>query len=149
MQLEIAELDISQLQLEGSLLITAEDAIGHTNGRRQLSYSHNIGKCTLKNVQVGNKGIDRSAGNQYWKNQINRLECLRIHIEGSGEFYADNVHFEGDQTIVVPDGIKTTAFMRDGKLALRQDKIDQPTWSWHYHFDENDRIVLKREEKAR
>jgi len=145
LQLDIAELDIGQLHLDGSLLINAECILGHMNGKRQMTYSKNNGKCTLRNVQIQNRGIDRTAANIFWKNQIERNECLRINIQGSGEFYAENVHFNGDLTIEVPDGYKITAVMEKGKIAYRKERIAKPSWHWHYRFDENDRIVLKRE----
>lgn len=143
LQLEIAEADIENLQVDGSLCIRAEQIMGHCeNGI--LHYSESCGKCVLKNVHVRNLGIDRAAQNVYWKNEIFRKEACILTIQGNGEFYAENVCFEGDWNIVVESGTRVTAYSENGMIKFAVQPIVQPGWKWKYDFDEEDQIILTR-----
>ncbi len=146
-QLDIAEVEIKNIDLNGSLRVFATHIFGHHNANHEIIYSSKNGKCTLKGVKIRNLGIDRSAENVYWKFGIKRHESLHIHISGSGEFYAENVVFDGDFDIKVPDGYKITAYNDKDKVLFKQEKIDTPTWEWKYRFDENDQVVLQREQR--
>ena len=128
LQLEIAEVQISNLDLDGCLIVDA----GSLDG-----------KCILENVTVTNAGINRKASNIYWQNKIFRDEELRISIHGSGEFVARDVEFVGSHIIDVPDGFRVTAFMDGGNVGYRKEKIDHPSWEWKYSFDAKNDIVLK------
>ena len=108
MQLEIADVFLNDLVLDGSLLVLAKNVLGH-DSQGIVRYSHNTGKCVLKNVRVKNKGINRKTTRRYWKNQIKRHEALKIILQGHSEFYAENITFEGDQTLVVPHGERWVA----------------------------------------
>lgn len=143
MQLEIAELDIQDLSLEGSLLITAESVLGK-NKSGSIAYSEDTGKCVLHNVKIINQGIDNKASNQFWKNQIFRHEVLQITLKGNAEFFAENVIITGSHIIEVPDGHRMIAEMEGGKVNFRLEKIARPTWYWAYAFDAEDRIKLKK-----
>lgn len=129
-QLEIAEADLKNVSVEGSLIVTAQ----------QIQY----GKCTLKNVQVKNLGIDREKTHGYWKNDLVRKEALQIILEGNGEFIAENLTISGAQEIRVPNGHKVTALDDQGTLVLKMERISKPTWCWEYSFDKDNKIVLKR-----
>jgi hypothetical protein len=150
LQLEIAEIDIENIDLKGSLIIEATDVMGGVDERGILNYGKYYGKCTLKNVKVVNKGINKQAPNCYWKNEINRLESLNIKLIGDAEFIAENVTFNGNFEIEVKDGERIVVTQEeDDGYALkihRQDKSfpirGQAYWS--YSFDNEDRIVLNR-----
>lgn len=143
LQLEIAECFIENLHLDGTLLVTAQDVFGSNSQGKMVTFNHQNEKCILKNVTVKNAGIDRSAQNTYWKNQIKRKEALQITLEGNAEFFAEDVVFEGNFSINVPSGHRMTAFMQDGKVFTKLEKISQPSWYWSYTFDVDDRIQLK------
>lgn len=143
MQLEIAELDMCQLTLSGSLLITAEAPYGHTK-QEVISYGEDSGKCVLHNVTVKNEGIDRQAPNQYWKNQIFRKESLHIILRGNAEFFAENATITGSHLIDVPDGHRMLVETLRGSLSFHLEKIAAPTWYWGYSFDTEERIRLKK-----
>lgn len=144
LQLEIAEADIENLDLDGSLCIQAEQVMGHSeNGIQQ--YSAFCGKCVLKNVKVRNQGIDAKAPNIFWKNEIFRKEACRILIQGDGEFYAEDVSLEGDLRIDVPAGTRVTAYDEKGELKWKSERIDRPSWSWKYHVDDADQILLSKD----
>ena len=70
--------------------------MGHKEKDGLIKYSENTGKCTLHRIAVKNKGIDRTAQNQYWKNQISRYESVEIYLGESSEFHAENITLEGD-----------------------------------------------------
>jgi UDP-N-acetylglucosamine pyrophosphorylase len=134
MQLEIAEVLIESLDLEGSLLIEAKDVMGHVENKL-LHYSYHSGKCVLKDVKVRNQGMNRDNKNLYWKNAHGRKEAFTLILEGSGEFYAENVTIEGNLEIRVPDGFRFTLFQNvNGTLSIEKEKIESPTWHWEYRL---------------
>lgn len=142
LQLEVADVNIEGLTLHGSLIVHAEDPLGETDAAGLLHYGARCGKCTLKNVTVDNRGIDYSADNCYWKNVMHRHEVVRIVLHGHAEFYAENVTISGSHTIEVRNGYRVTAYEESGQLCFLQEKIDAPSWSWHYHFDAKNKIKL-------
>lgn len=143
LQLQIGEVYIENLDLNGSLLVQAESIMGHLDNQKQLIYSEACGRCRLKNVTVINRGIDHDMPNVYWKNEIARQEVCQIILRGSSEFYAENVTLRGDHFIEVPDGHRCTATEVGGQLHLAFEKIDGPSWHWSYQADPHDNIVLK------
>ena len=133
LQLEIADLDMEALDLEGSLLIQARNVMGrHSQGI--LRYSQQTGKCVLKGVQVENEGIHRTASNCYWRNQIRRHQALTIVLEGHSEFYAEDIVFKGGRTIIVPDGERWIA-KKDGSF-----ERERAGWEWTYRM-EGDQVL--------
>lgn len=142
LQLEVSELDIQDLKLTGSLIVYADDILGERDAHDILCYSNNTGKCELINVTVENAGIDYSAKNIFWKNEVVRKERLRIHLHGNGEFFAKDVVFKGNMTIHVPDGCRMIALMQDGKLQYVTEKIHSQTWHWDYAVSKDKNVVL-------
>ncbi|NGX43478.1 MAG: hypothetical protein K940chlam7_01776 [Chlamydiae bacterium] len=142
LQLEIAEVDLENLQLSGSLLVTSDSPMGRRRSGGTLKYGEDCGKCTLRNVKIQNKGIDRSADNVYWKNQISHIEQLQIKLSGNAEFFAENITFNGKYIIDVPDGYSVTAYEKGGKVHFCKEKIQTPTWFWGYSFGPEDQIQL-------
>ncbi len=143
LQLQIAEVDIENLDLEGSLLIQAESVMGHTEGQK-LIYSERSGRCVLKNVTVRNKGIDHDMPNVYWRNEIARQEVCQILLRGMSEFYAENIVLSSDHFIEVPDGQRCRAIEIEGELHLTFEKIETPSWHWKYTVDSRQALVLKK-----
>lgn len=143
LKLEIAELDLENLQLEGSLQIISDRVLGHVSEGR-IIYSENTGKCTLHNVIVHNRGINRSANNHFWSHSIHRHESMRILLRGNAEFVAENMTFSGPYDIVVPDKHRMTAYLSRGRVEFRLEEIDKPTWWWIYSYDDNNRLQLTR-----
>lgn len=139
LQLEIADVFLEEITVEGSVLIFAKNVLGHdTQGITR--YSHTTGKCVLKNVHVKNKGVHPKSSD-YWKNQLKRVEALKIILQGHSEFYAENVVFQGNQTIVVPHGERWTATQTsEGEIRYL---VEKPSWKWNYVV-ENNAIILKR-----
>ncbi len=139
----MSEVDIKNISLEGSLRIEAQDALGRVDATGCIEYSNETGKCTLHNVIVKNRGIDRSADNQYWSGQIERSESFHVILHGNAEFYAKDVVFAGDMCIEVPDGYQYIASEKNGSVEFDKIKIDRPSWSWKYTAGPDD-ILLTR-----
>jgi hypothetical protein len=139
MQLEIAEIDLEKVELQGSLIIEAEHPL--TNGEVANDYT---GKCELKNVKILNQGIDRTQSNAYWKNAIQRKELCHIFLKGNAEFVAENVTFRGNFRIEVPEGYRWRAIQEGPKIVYQKEKISAPTWSWEYSFAEDDSVKLTK-----
>ncbi len=144
LQLEIADLDIENLRLKGSLLIFSDSPFGKRDPHGLLEYNENGGNCTLRNVTIQNDGIDRGQNNLYWQNKIFRKQSLKIFLHGSAEFVAENITINESHKIVVPDGWKYTAHVKKNKLYLKKEKISKPTWTWKYKIDKNFNIILEK-----
>jgi len=145
--LEIAEIQMRDLHLNGSLRISADAIVGDVKPiDGKLQYSEKTGKCTLRNVQVENKGINRTSQNLYWKQEIHHAEAMEIIIHGNGEFIAENVLFKGPLKIEVPSGFRMRAFTKNKQISFDTTKIHNPSWYWSYAWDPEDRIQLTRKE---
>jgi len=59
LKLEIADLEMIDVNLDGSLVIIADAIMGHTDSEKILHYSSKTGKCSLRNVAIENQGIDK------------------------------------------------------------------------------------------
>ncbi len=79
LQIECPEILIENLDLEGSLLIEGE------------------GFCQIQGLVVRNQGM---SGGCYWKNQIKRIQALRLQVEG--ELIIQDVILEGEKHFFVP-----------------------------------------------
>lgn len=144
LQLEIAEVDIENLNLDGSLLIDADQVMGVCDDCGILQYGETVGRCILKNVIVKNRGINFLKHNLFWKNEIYRNEALKIHLAGNAEFYAEGVTFIGNHYFEVPDGYRLIVYQNGRDISFRQEKIHEPTWHWTYSFDSTDMPKLYR-----
>ncbi len=117
LQLDIAEIDIENLDLQGTLRI---------NG-------NSPGLCTLKNITVKNKGMDYQASRPLWAHQFKRHEELLIYLEENSEFMAENVTFNGEHTIRVPAGKRMIAWQEGEKVNFGMDKITGTRWLYSFN----------------
>lgn len=143
LKLEIAEVDICNLEVDGSLIIFSDKPTGRAESDRPSDYSNINGKCILKNVTVTNAGLHASSRLSYWNHNPERKEACIIELIGCSEFYAENVCFKGSHQFTIPDGHKMTVFQEGDNIKTILDKINGPTWKWDYSFDEENRIVIK------
>ncbi|MBX9923390.1 MAG: UTP--glucose-1-phosphate uridylyltransferase [Rhabdochlamydiaceae bacterium] len=142
LRLQIAECEIKNISVQGSLWVQAERVMGEIDEAGILQYSDLVGRCTLKNVTVVNRGIDYSQENIFWKPLLYRLESCHILLKGCSEFYAENITLEGDLQIVVEDGWRVTAKQEKGKLSFVKERIEAPTWRWKYQFNEKKNLSI-------
>lgn len=129
LQCEIAELLLENINLQGSLLIEAEDVCGKEAGR-----------CFLRNIAIKNQGIDRTALNVFWKNQIARKEKLKIYLGKNAEFIAEDLTFVGERTIMVPQNKRWIAYEERGEILFYETETEEKT-EWTYIL-ENKKIKL-------
>lgn len=142
LQLEIAEADIRDLDLDGSLLIESDSPLGVINDKGILKYG-NGSRCALHHVTIKNKGIDRKKTKHYWKNQIVRHEQMKVVLHAGSEFCAENVTIEGNAIFDVP-AYHRMVISQDAKGRIKEDlkRISAPTWQWEYAFDKENHIKL-------
>jgi len=142
LQLEIAEVDIQNLTIDGSLLIESSSPLGHYQTPNLLTYGQES-RCTLHHVIIKNQGINRDKSNSYWKNQLIRNEEVKIILGEGAEFYAESITLEGSHQFEVPPyhslTLKRTT---DGQWQAIQKKITHPSWQWKYTFSSNHAIEL-------
>ncbi|KAL9332631.1 hypothetical protein ACSQ67_002241 [Phaseolus vulgaris] len=142
LQIEVAEFFWRNVQLNGSLIIIAENVMGsmkiNESGESILHYGQRCGKCKLQNVKVLNKGIDWNCGrNIYWKHDVQRSEMLQIILHGNAEFEATDVVLQGNHVFEVPDGHRLKIMPGSPGLAIQLDPIDQDmmeSGSWHWNY---------------
>ncbi|XP_068644219.1 UTP--glucose-1-phosphate uridylyltransferase 3, chloroplastic-like [Aristolochia californica] len=141
LQLEVAEFLWRDIQLEGSLIVIAENIMGsmRVNGNeRILRYGHRCGRCKLQNVRVLNKGIDwKSNENVYWKHEVKRHETCKVILHGNAEFEATDVMLQGNHLFEVPDGHKLQVTQGFSGLVvkldpIKKDMMDSGSWFWKY-----------------
>ena len=143
LQLEIADLELENLFLNGSLLIHATDPMGHVE-KGILNYSNQTGRCHLKNVRVENGGIDWEEDHLFWKHEVKRVAALKIVLHGHSEFFAEDLTIEGDLTLEVPHGMRMRAEEKSGRVIFITEPLEQLASFWTYSIDSHERIKLKR-----
>lgn len=143
LQLEIAEAAISELDLAGSLLVESSSPLGKYDNAGILHYG-NESRCYLHRIKVRNRGINFSANNIFWKNEIFRHESLHILLQEGSEFYAEDVFFEGSLKFEVPSFHRLVIKQENGKLIQELTQINAPSWKWTYSYDVNNFILLQK-----
>lgn len=143
--LEIADVDIENLHLDGSLTVTTMNVMGHFNDKGELIYSNRTGKCTLHNVQVKNRGLVREMRPKFWKNRWKRDEECLIELEENAEFIAKNITFSASHHIRVPKNERWEAVQKeDGSIKLIKTALHKEEPFWKYRVDGNYNIILSR-----
>jgi hypothetical protein len=143
LQLEIADAEILNIHLQGSLLIHASQPLGHFDEEGILHYSNRTGRCILKNVRVKNRGVIWEESQPYWKNHFTRKEALQIHLNGFSEFVAEDVLFEGHFCFDVPEGIRMRVENKNGKIVVVEEKLEETPF-WVYRWEERQGILAAR-----
>lgn len=144
LKLEIAELYLENLNLSGSLHITAVRIMGEISEEGILTYSDRSGSVSLRNVVVDNRGWDQSAEHCFWKEEIKREELCEIIVHGDGEFIAENVTLRGAMKIEVAAGTRLTAFEEKGSLQWKKEAVSGPIKKWIYHLSDEGSILLEK-----
>lgn len=142
LQVEVAEFLWRNVQLDGSLIIEADNVMGSSsidqNGEPVLQYGRRCGRCKLQNVKVLNEGIDWNFGdNVYWKHVVQRTEGCKVVLHGNAEFEATDVILKGNHIFEVPNGYKMKITPGNSGLAIGLDPIkenmmDSGSWYWKY-----------------
>ncbi|XP_039143478.1 UTP--glucose-1-phosphate uridylyltransferase 3, chloroplastic-like isoform X2 [Dioscorea cayenensis subsp. rotundata] len=145
LQIEVAEFMWREVQLDGSLLVIAENIMGSTqaieNGEPLMQYGHRCARCKLQNVKVQNKGIDwTSADNVYWMHNVHLFESLKVILQGNAEFEATDVVLQGNHVLEVPNGHRMHVSSGDlgfvVKLEpIKEEMMDSGSWFWKYKLN--------------
>ncbi|XP_044977828.1 UTP--glucose-1-phosphate uridylyltransferase 3, chloroplastic [Hordeum vulgare subsp. vulgare] len=145
LQIEVAEFLWEDVELDGSLIILADNIMGstkrNTDGEQILHYGARCGRCKLQNVKIVNEGINwDSPSNVYWKHHVERSESLKIILHGNAEFEAKDVFLKGNHMFEVPDGHRMCVFQDEagfvGKLdPISKETMDSGSWYWEYSVD--------------
>jgi hypothetical protein len=144
LQLEIVEIDIEDLALDGSLLIEAQPPLGTYDASGILQYGQE-GRCTLHQVTIQNKGIAKNSVQNYWKNTIIRHEAVKIILHEGAEFHAEGMTLRGSHHFEVPAHHRLVLHPHsNGQWTEELIPIQKPTWYWRYAFDSQHVIQLKR-----
>jgi len=144
LQLEIADVRIENLRLEGSLLVQASQPLGHFDEEGVLHFSNRTGRCILNNVSVKNDGVDWTASQPFWKNRFSRHGAVEIHLEGFSEFVAENVTFDGNFRFDVPEGVRMRVKEEMGHLVIEEENLEEKAF-WTYRWDERQGILATPE----
>ncbi len=148
-QLEIAEVDIEDLVVDGSLHIQATAPLGkHTTAKlTKEGYLHYGGecRCTLRRVTIANLGMATATLTQLWKNEIVHTESVHIVLNEGAEFFATDVLLTGNHYFEVPPFHRMVIYNNtSGKLESECKSLAHPTWEWQYSFDEQHHLCLSR-----
>ncbi|KAL6841388.1 hypothetical protein ACP4OV_028906 [Aristida adscensionis] len=145
LQIEVAEFLWKDVELDGSLIIQADNIMGSTkrnrNGEQILHYGARCGRCRLQSVKIMNEGINWiSPSNVYWKHDVERSESVKIILHGNAEFEAKDVVLKGNHIFEVPDGHKMCIVQDRTGFNVQLDPISEEmmnsgTWYWKYTVD--------------
>lgn len=145
LQIEVAEFLWKDVELDGSLIILADNIMGSTkknkDGEEILHYGARCGRCRLQSVKIMNEGIIwNSPSNVYWKHHVERSESVKIILHGNAEFEAKDVVLKGNHVFEVPDGHRMCIIQdREGFVIkldpIRDELMASGTWHWKYTVD--------------
>jgi len=147
LQLEIVDLQIVNLTLEGSLIIHASHPLGHFDKHGILHYSNQTGRCILKNVTVKNQGVDWKSSQPYWKNQFTRKGKLEIRLNGFSEFVAEGVVFSRDFCVDVPPNIRMRVTQKQEELLITKEPLTETPF-WNYQWEKRRGVLAVRGNKS-
>ena len=137
--LEIAELNLENLELDGSLQILADQKTGEFNNEGAVQFSHRIGRAILRDVKVRNRGVDWGKSSPFWKMNLYRTESVKIELQGWSEFDAQGVVFEGNHHFIVKNGRKMVVRQVNGKLEVKEYPIEKQ-FLWTYVWEDGVRL---------
>lgn len=156
--LELAEADVTDLRLDGSLRVVADSPVGwlDADARQVRLCADRCGRARLARCTVRNAGVAwDDPGNVAWAGQLARAEGVLVTLAGGAEFDAEGVTLCGPHHFHVPDGHRMT--LRPAPLCAGDAHPDgftvalqrmtpgaPPSWAWHYSLGDDGRITLQR-----
>ncbi|MEI6241963.1 MAG: UTP--glucose-1-phosphate uridylyltransferase [Chlamydiota bacterium] len=147
MRLDIAEIFLENMSVQGSFLVKADNVSGALDDQKIRHPSLEVGRCFCKNVTIVNEGIDWELSSSFWSGDVKRKGSCQIFIEGNGEFFAEDVVLDGNLLFVVKNNeILRLEKKGSGYVEKRLIKShSHPTWNWKYRVTEDQRIALDLE----
>jgi UTP---glucose-1-phosphate uridylyltransferase len=147
LQLEIAELELKRFHIDGALKINSGNPLGLSKEKRDSEGAYSSGPaCSLIDCVIRNRGVDRSkiTERHAWEANAPLKEVLNITLKEGAEFEAKGIEFLGDINIEVPAFTKMVVLQEGSELIFQTNSIKNPTWTWQYHFDVADRLILTK-----
>ncbi|MFA6119364.1 MAG: UTP--glucose-1-phosphate uridylyltransferase [Parachlamydiales bacterium] len=117
LDLEIAEVLIENIYLDGSLIIETKLT---KNTAKDI---YNTSSCTLSNVTIKNLGLDKQSNNNNFQNKLKRKEYFKIILGENSHFYANNIEFLNTNEIIVPSFHKMFILKSNEKVIYKVEKI--------------------------
>ena len=142
--LNIAEVDIENLFLDGSVHI---EAFSPTGCAKKTFSTEKAGKCELHHVRIGNRGLIEKKGPTIWKD-LRYDERLLVQIEGNGEFCAERVAFQGNVSYFVPENRRLIVYQKNGEIKQKIEEITKASWSWRYEEKKKKVCIKKVKERS-
>jgi len=143
LQLEIANLFIDHLELDGSLLIYAQRVMGHIDKQGVLQYSDYTGQCFLKNVYVKNRGVNwKETPPPFLQHNTKRFASFKIILHGHSQFVAQDISLRGNFTVEVPHGMCMTAQQGEEGPLFITEPINCAKPFWNYKITEHKKITI-------
>ncbi len=129
LDLELAELEMRNCTIDGSLRIRSADLQG---------------RCQLRNVCVKNRGVDWSGSGHLFEGEMSRSESLDITLHGCSEFVAEDIELEGDCQIEVADGERLICRQSKDGVEFIKEKLDDRGPLWSYQIDASKQIRIQK-----
>lgn len=126
--LNIAEVHIDGLDLDGSLVIDADWITGKPSSKG-IQYSPNVGRVYFKNVTIKNNCKASSDLEAILDGTLKRKGCCTIHLQNAAEVFAENITIPHAFTLDVPPGMK--AIIKNGpkgELLVDLQSCTSPSW---------------------
>ena len=130
-ELEVAELSCTELDVQGSFRIIADVVTGPMSGAEGRVFTDKVGRAKLNRLTVINKGVNSREVEAVLRGTLERKECCEMRLEGFSEVVAENVTIQGDFRLVVPDGQRAILTQGpDGAVVVRFEAITSPSWTY-------------------
>jgi hypothetical protein len=140
--LDIAEVSIENLMLDGSLQIKTQNKTGHDE-KGVMIFSDLSSSCVLENIQIINAGINHVES--MCMGQYLRGETCLIELEENAELIAKDVTLRGDIKIHVPKNTRILLKEVDGLLVEEKQPIESKKPLYSYSMNAGKEILLKRQ----
>ncbi len=141
--LEIADLYMKDVTIDGSLKIETKAVMGHEENDRAI-FSSRRGRCILERVEIINKGIDFSRAPNFVTGYIPRLQKCSVLLSENSEFIARDVTLRGDFTIHVPKNTRCIARKEGRRVEFIYEEIKDAYSLYSYTISDKKEIKLNR-----
>ena len=143
LELEIAEMYMEDVSLDGSLRILGSAPPGHVDEKGVRRYSLDPGRAFLKNVVIENRGLSHGSISAHVKRCVMRRESCTISLEGTSEVVAKDLSIVGDFHLVVPHGKRAILSQgRDGQVVVSLEPYISASWCYDWQWKTGEAPML-------
>ena len=141
MRLEIADLKMKNVSVEGSLAIEGDAVMGHQEDGKVV-FSNRTSKVTLENVEIVNKGVAWEKDLDVVGGHLSYHQRCFISLGENSEFIAKDVTFRGDFIIRVPQNTRCVATQANRKVEFSFEPVEDAQAMYQHRLSHN-RITLQ------